>query len=433
MVLATIGSLGDLHPFIALGRALQARGADVVLAGAADYQSKVEAAGVVFVPVRPSFGDMEKASGLNREQLTRRVLERSDFLFRQLIVPSVRMSYEDMLPIVKGADLVLTSSLCFGGRLACERSGVPWIGVVLQPMMFLSAFDPPVIPKAEWLGPLFRHFGPTATAGVLRLLKLATHGLVGPVHALRREIGLPSNHHSPLFDGQFGADGAIGLYSSVLGGIQADYPRPTSIVGFTSFDSGDGSASRLEPDLLEFLQGGAAPVVFTLGSVVVNSPGLFYRESAAAARLLGKRAVLLVGESALPAHLDLRSKDVFVCPYAPHSLLFPVAEAVVHQGGVGTLAQALRAGRPQLVVPFFADQLDNAARAVRLGLAQSLRPARYSAAAAARALSQLAASADTLVCAHAVRARLGNEDGAAAAAAIILDRLEFRRQRDGVI
>ena len=104
--------------------------------------------------------------------------------------------------------------------------------------------------------------------------------------------------------------------------------------------------------------------------------------------------------------------------YVPHSALLPRAAAVVHHGGIGTSAQALRAGVPQLVVPFFADQHDNAARLGRLGVARSLRRGRYDAARAAGRLRALAGGAHAGAVARAAD-RIAGEDGAGAAAAVI--------------
>jgi rhamnosyltransferase subunit B len=423
VVLATVGSLGDLHPFIALGQALRQHGVHVSMACAAEYQGKVEKAGLAFRSVRPSFDDMQRALGMNRAQLTRAVVSRSDFLFRRLITPHLHAAYDDMMRVTEGADLVLTSSLAFGARLAAERRGIPWIGIVLQPLMFLSAYDPPVIPKAEWFSSLLRHLGPAPTAYLLRLVKFAVGRVLRPVHELRREIGLAPTALNPLFDGQFSAAGAIGLYSTLLGGVRADYPEPTALSGFAFFDSDDGTSVSLEPALRDFLDAGARPLVFTLGSLIVHSPGSFYRESLATAQRLGKRAVLLVGEDAAANYAGMRSAEVCVCAYAPHSLLFPRAEVIIHQGGIGTLAQALRSGRPQLIVPFFADQLDNAARALKLGVARSLAPSRY-AAAAGHELRALLATAAYASRAREVRDLLAAENGAARAALVVLNQLE---------
>ena len=164
--------------------------------------------------------------------------------------------------------------------------------------------------------------------------------------------------------------------------------------------------------------------MFTLGSLIVNSPGPFYRDSVAAAAALGIRAVLLVGSTeAVAEYSALRSASVYVCGYAPHSKIFPHAEIVVHQCGVGTLAQALRAGRPQLLVPFYGDQADNAARAVGLGVARSLSPTRYNAASAGRAIAQLLGMASYKSRAAQVQQMITEEDGAATAARLVLNRL----------
>jgi UDP:flavonoid glycosyltransferase YjiC (YdhE family) len=196
------------------------------------------------------------------------------------------------------------------------------------------------------------------------------------------------------------------------------------VVGFAQFDSLDGAAAALDPALEAFLEAGPAPLVFTLGSLVVNSPGTFFRESLDAARLVRKRAVLLVGDNGVALYAPFCAADVHVCAYAPHSLLFPRADVVVHQGGIGTVAQGLRSGRPQLIVPFYGDQQDNAARAVALGCARSLPPGAYAAAAAAREFTLLTGREDYASRAAQVRERLVGEDGAARAARVILDRLE---------
>jgi UDP:flavonoid glycosyltransferase YjiC (YdhE family) len=427
VVLATVGSLGDLHPFIALGQALKARGVNVLLASAREYQSKVEAAGLPFHSLRPGFEELQHDLGMSRAELVRRVLRPGDFLFRKVVLPYLRPAYEDMMAATADADLVLSSSLGFGARLAAEKRGIPWIAVVLQPMMFLSAYDPPVVPGLQCLSRALRELGsvvgPAPTRHALWLLKKAVNTVFGPLHALRADLGLPPAPRDALFEGQFAAPGAIGLYSKLLGDVQPDYPQPTFIVGFATFDSEEGASTILDPKLSEFLNSGGPPLVFTLGSVVVNSPGSFYRESVSASQLLGRRAVLLAGDQAGElAHLN--SPQVFVCPYAPHSLLFPRAAAIVHHGGIGTLAQALRSGRPQLIVPHFADQPDNAARALRLGVARVASPGRYRAATVSRDLGRLLGDGSYLARAQHAAASLAAEDGAARGARIVLDTLE---------
>ena len=156
--------------------------------------------------------------------------------------------------------------------------------------------------------------------------------------------------------------------------------------GFPFYDQ-DGEAG-LSPELAHFLDAGPPPIVFTLGSSAVMDAGRFYEHSAVAAKLLGRRAILLVGKD--PRNRPTSLPDgVVAFDYAPFSELFPRAAAVVHQGGVGTTAQAMRSGRPMLVMPYAHDQPDNAERLVRLGIARTVSRDRYTPARAAAELRHL--------------------------------------------
>jgi UDP:flavonoid glycosyltransferase YjiC (YdhE family) len=201
--------------------------------------------------------------------------------------------------------------------------------------------------------------------------------------------------------------------------VQPDFPPRTTITGFTFHDRVAHQWPTLAPDLQAFLQSGPPPVVFTLGSIAVEFPGDFYRVSAEVARRLGRRAVLLVGAQGMGTCRNERSADMFVGDYAPVSELFPRALAVVHHGGVGTLGQTLRAGKPQIVVPLFSDQFDNAARAVRLGVARSIALKRYVPERVAAELSRLFDGPGYAARAAAVGEEVSREDGAEAAARII--------------
>jgi len=429
IVLATLGSLGDLHPFMALGLALQSRGGRPIIATAEEYRDKVVAAGLEFHAVRPSFADIERDLGMSRAELTRRIVKRIDVLFRRVVLPYARGAYDDILPLVAGSAGVVTSTLAFGARYAAEKLHKPSMTAVLQPMMFASAYDPPRAARSDWLHGLFRLLGVGPTAAAIRLAKFGVGQLLTPLHTLRDDLGLPPSRANPMFEGQFSPDGTLALYSRVLGDVQPDFPAATLITGFAAYDSEDGRAAGLEARLAAWLGEGPAPLVFTLGSVIVHDPGSFFAESLAAARTLGYRALLLVGEAGLAAQPARAAPGVFVCAYAPHSLVLPRAAAVVHQAGIGTLANALRSGRPQLIVPFYADQIDNAARAERLGLARVLHPRRYTAARAAAALEGMLGAPATLARAAEIGARVAAEHGASLAADFVLQR--FARTASG--
>ncbi|MFN7109793.1 MAG: glycosyltransferase [Brevundimonas sp.] len=154
----------------------------------------------------------------------------------------------------------------------------------------------------------------------------------------------------------------------------------------------------------------------------MNIPGDFYVESQKAARRLGRRAILLVGPDG-DRSLAESDPDIHVAAYAPFSQLFPRAAAIVHQGGIGTVHQALRSGRPQLVVPHLGDQYDNAARVVRLGCGRSLARNRYRSETVATALSAIAGDPLISALADAVATQVRSQDGADAGAGLISDLL----------
>jgi rhamnosyltransferase subunit B len=221
-------------------------------------------------------------------------------------------------------------------------------------------------------------------------------------------LGLRASQHPLLLD-RFSPHLNLAMFSSVLGRPQPDWPHNTVQTGFVFYDQ-DGEAAH-EP-LQDFLDSGPPPITFTLGSAAVMAPGRFFEESAAAAHLLGRRALLLMGKNARPAS---PSKDLFAADYAPYSRVFSQSACVVHQGGVGTTAQALRAGVPQLVMPYAFDQPDNAVRVTRIGAGLSLSRQRYRADKTARQLDRLLAASTYGEHAKEVARRVGSENGASVA------------------
>ena len=127
--------------------------------------------------------------------------------------------------------------------------------------------------------------------------------------------------------------------------------------------------------------------MFTLGSAASLDAGDFFEQSAAAARKLGRRAVLIYGRDC--ERPNVGDQDMACWDFAPYSLVFSRAACIVHQGGVGTTGQALRSGRPQIIVPFSHDQPDNAARCRRSGLAETIARDSYRADTAAAALQKV--------------------------------------------
>jgi UDP:flavonoid glycosyltransferase YjiC (YdhE family) len=257
---------------------------------------------------------------------------------------------------------------------------------VLAPLSFLSAYDPSVLPTQSGQISL-RPLGPFINGLLLYLAKRSIRSLDEPIQQLRTKLGLPKGK-APLFEDQYSPNLVLALFSQVFAQPQPDWPKQTCITGFPFYDYQD--KPELTPELSEFLDAGSPPIIFTLGSSAVMDAGNFYIESAIAAKKLGHRAVLLIGKDQhnKPPQ-SLLSENIAAFDYAPYAKLFSRSIAIVHQGGIGTTAQALRSGRPMLIMPYSHDQPDNAARVERLGVGRTIERTRYTNAQAAAELKQL--------------------------------------------
>jgi rhamnosyltransferase subunit B len=230
-----------------------------------------------------------------------------------------------------------------------------------------------------------------------------------PIYALRAELGLPRGEN-PLFDAKHSPNLVLALFSRVLGVEQKDWPPHTLIAGFAYYDADAGNA-KLPPHLEQFVAGGEPPMVFTLGSAAVLAAGDFYEVSATAAMELGKRAVLLIGSDQRNEPKQKLPETICVAQYAPYSALFSRASLVVHQGGVGTVGQCLRAGKPMLIMPYSHDQPDNARRMKRLGVAKVIQKSDYEVKNVTRKLRMMLEDPEVAQKATAVAEQLRGEDG----------------------
>jgi UDP:flavonoid glycosyltransferase YjiC (YdhE family) len=174
----------------------------------------------------------------------------------------------------------------------------------------------------------------------------------------------------------------------------------------------------LPSELDAFLAAGTAPIVFTLGSSAVMTPGDFYDASAEAAARLGRRAVLLAGKDAEVLPLP-DSNDVLAVDFVPHAAIFSRAAAIVQQGGIGITAEAMHSGRPMVVAPFAHDQRDNARRVEWLGISRTIPRQRYAVERAANELQRVLENPTYARRAEEVSRRIRVEDGVGAAGAAL--------------
>lgn len=410
IVFATFGSLGDLHPFVSIARELVRRGHQPLIATFEEYRGAVEAAGVEFAPTRPAMAGFGDKAAIMKKLID--PWRGPEFMVREMFMPHVRESYEDLARACSGADLLVTHPLTFAGPLLAQKKGLAWASSALSPMTMFSAIDPPLFPAASWMR-WVRKLGVAPYRWVFGIPRAMVRRWEQPLRAFRAELGLPATDVIAQFEGQFSPRLHLALFSGLLAAPQPDWPARTVMCGFPRYD-GALPDNRTRAELEAFLAAGEPPIVFGLGSSAVMVAGDFWRAAIEAAERLKRRAILLTGMP--PDSLGAVPPGVKVFQYLPYSAVFPRSAVVVHSGGIGTLAQALAAGRPQLIVPVAFDQPDNARRTVALGIARSIPFSKATADAMARELAALLAAPDCVAGAQAVGQVVAREDGARAAA-----------------
>jgi UDP:flavonoid glycosyltransferase YjiC (YdhE family) len=412
VLLAALGSLGDLHPALAIAIELRTRGHRVTLVSHEMYRAKVEAEGVGFAALPPNLADLGDIS-----ETMRKAMEGPDasrYVIRRFVLPYMEVTYDAIMAASHDADLLVSHPLTFAVPIVAEKRGLPWASTALQPLVLFSALDPSVWPQVPWLEPWGRRH-PGIYRAFFTLGKAVSRPWMRPVARLRASAGLPPSPLHPSFEGMVSPRLHLVLFSRAFAAPQADWPPSSVQCGFAFYDR-EEKAQGLAPGLAAFLAAGPPPIVFTLGSSAVHAAGGFYADAARVAARMGRRAVLLTGRETNIVLPDPLPAGIAAFPYAPFSELFPCAAANVHQGGAGTTGQALRAGRPMVVVPFAHDQEDHAARIERLGAGLALPRARCDEARLAAALGRVLEEPGFAARAAKIGAEVRAENGAAVAA-----------------
>jgi len=145
--MATIGSLGDLHPYIALALEMKKRFIEPVIATSNIYRQKIESLGIEFHPLRP---DMPEQGTPEYLAMVEGVVDPNrgmEYLFKGMLIPALRDMYEDLSAAIEDADLLVTHPIVLAGPPLAQKSRVPWVSTVLAPASIWSAFDPWVPPN----------------------------------------------------------------------------------------------------------------------------------------------------------------------------------------------------------------------------------------------------------------------------------------------
>lgn len=410
VLITTIGTAGDVHPFIAIALRLLQRGHHVAIVTNPVFGPRIQHAGLTFIPSGDAADYHRVVKHPHFAHHTRSLV----FAFNNLVASSVQRTVAVLQSAIDdwSPDVVLRHHINFGAQWVCDARSIPTVVAVLSPVSWLSTADPCTY------GWLRLNHPPRWWAKVYKRASRLTARLIVDrrINALAKSLGFPPRR-DVFFHEALGGHANLALWSRHFRPPATDDPPHGRICGFCYFDADSAQSSASDASLQAFLDAGEPPVVFTLGSSVVHNPGQFYHLAASVCQQLGRRAVLLVGPPS-PDHPPPTGlpPSIAVVPYAPFSTLLPRAAAVVHHGGIGTTAQSMRAGRPTVIVPFANDEFDNARRARDLDVSRTIDAHRLT---RARLLAALDAVLNTPAVTHAASAlgqHLRAEDGPSAAA-----------------
>jgi sterol 3beta-glucosyltransferase len=355
-LLLTLGSRGDVEPFIALGSTLLKAGQEVILCTSERFRSMATAHGLTFAPMTDGFIDMIEsrdgraslegsASPVQRLRTLQRLAARAEPLQVQVLRDGWAAA-EQHRP-----DRIVHHVKITGAADIAHAFGVPHALALLTPM---------VAPTSAWASPVFPAW---LQAPMWRGLRRPGYGLVnllatrlgsGPVHRWRGERGLGRRPQSIdlRHDAQGRAVPLLHAHSEHLLPRPADWPAQARASGFWRLPTATGWEPT--PELAAFLQSGPPPVYVGFGSMVGRDPEALALRVVEALDRAGARGLLARGWGGLTA--SALPPEVMLLDEAPHDALFPHMAAVVHHGGAGTTAAGLYAGRPTVVCPFFGDQ-----------------------------------------------------------------------------
>lgn len=362
------GSRGDIHPLLGLADTLRRRGHDVHILLNPIYRDLAESHEFTFVPV----GDATEMSRLQEDPRASTYNHGWKQWLVQAAVRSMRPMHQAIVENYEPNNTVLVGNyLAFGARMAHDHLGIPLATVHMDAHTIRSINEVLALPFPGIFGSMvprwYQHFQ------FWMIDRFWIDPLIAPaINQFRNELRLPSVRriahdwwHSPQV--------SIGLYPNWWGSPQPDWPSQCVSSDFIFWD--DGCHAELSADARQFLSKGPRPIAFTPGTSNMHTTA-YFSAAIEACRQLGKRGIIITDRTDLVPALPETMRCFNYVPFGP---LLRELSLVVHHGGVGTSAQCIAAGLPQVVVPSLYNQPDTAKRLERLGVARSIAPEKFTA------------------------------------------------------
>lgn len=416
ILILTYGSRGDVQPYVALGKALQRSAHQVTLATSVRFQGFVEGHGLRYAYMNDdllSLVDTDEGKELMEKGSSFFEIIRQSIKLRQRTKPAnISLLYDSW----QAAQDVGPDVIVFGPKAA----GAPSIAEKLGIGCVLAAPIPMFVPTAEWRFPIFPNLelGGRYNRATFHLIQSITNLVLKTyINDFRQHIGLsPDKNYSSLTMSDGRPIPILHAFSKAVLPRPADWPDHAHITGYWFL--GEEPDWTPPPELQAFLEAGPPPVYVGFGSMAGRDPARLAKIVVGALQKAGLRGIVATGWGGLKA--EELPETVLKIEQAPHGWLLPKVAAVVHHGGAGTTAAGLRAGKPSIIVPFFADQPFWGARVHALGAGpKPLSQKKLSADLLAAAMRAATTDQAMIETAAEIGRKIRAEDGVANAVALV--------------
>ncbi len=363
-ILVTMGTSGDVNPFVGLGRALKERGHKVVLLTNPYFEKFILDAELEFLPIGTT---EEYIEGINDPDLWHPV-KSATVILNRIILPNIKIVYEIIEELCRNGDnIIVSSSMALGARIAQEKLNIP--------LCTTYYLQPSLRSDREAMGFSFPDWMPgLLTRSIFALMDrlLIDRAICGKLNEVRTELGLEPVKIGTLSKWINSPQLVLCLYPEWLKPFQPGWPKNTVQTGFAYYDG--AIDYKQSESVMQFIESGEPPIVFTPGTGVVNEEQ-FFRVAVESVQALKKRALLCTKHSSqVPAKLP---DSVMYADYVPFNLVLPKAALIVHHGGMGTMVQAMSAAIPQIIRPMAHDQFQNGNLVKKLGVGTVIKREKF--------------------------------------------------------
>jgi len=348
----TLGSLGDVQPYVALGKALIQKGHHVCICTGNSFRLFVESNKIAFYPAHVDF--MEILATPEGKAIFNGNPIKSYGYIKNFLYPAFRKTFDDFYEASKNADMIICHPKAMVAPDIADALGIPCIHMPPVPILYPTTEFPCIAVTAK------KNFGSKLNKLSYRAINYSESPYLKDIndfrektlHLTKRKTGTYSN-----FDNQ----PIIYPMSPSLFSDVKSWKGHVLLSGFLYLEL---DQTKVDSEITHFLESGEAPWIVSFSSMPLKNPSKFSKDLITVLEYRKERAIVIVGNSGLIFDSPL----ILAVNKVPHRLIFPLGKGIVHHGGIGTTAEALLSGRPQHIIPFNVDQPFWANRLFKLGL-----------------------------------------------------------------